>query len=253
MRPGGGGPPVRYRACVETPTAADERTAEREHLSRRLRWQRRIERWLESLEGPEAAAAAEVIAQVEDRRLALVGVGLALVGMTAALAIAYTVGGVELIRRWGYLGVFVFAVIGSASMFIPVPGAAAGITLGLLLERIPYVPLPQPVVVGVIVAAGSAMGELTGYSTGVGGRAVIGNSRIGRLLVALMRRHGTLTVFAVGAVPNPFIDVGGIAAGVAGMTMRRFVTVMFLAKCVNYITIAYLSSAGIEALQRWFG
>lgn len=232
---------------MRPPTEAEPR------LSRRLRLQRRIERFIESLEGADTAAAAEVIVASENQRFALVGIAVALVGMTAALVIAYTVGGVKLVERFGYIGVFVFAVIGSASMFIPVPGAAAGITLGLLLTPIPYVPLPQPVVVGIIVAAGSAIGELTGYSTGVGGRSVIGNSRVGRLLVGLMRRHGTLTVFCVAAVPNPFIDVGGIAAGVAGMTMRRFMTVMFIGKCVNYITIAYIASSGISWLQRVAG
>src|SRR5437773_788782 len=90
-----------------------------------------------------------------------------------------------------------------------------------------------------LVGIGVALGELTGYSTGVGGRGVIGNSRMGRILVRLMRRHGTLTVFCVAAVPNPFIDVCGIAAGVAGMTMRRFIVVMFVGKTINYITVAY--------------
>ena len=222
-------------------------------LSRRLRLQHRIERWVESIEGPDAAAAAEVIVASENQRLALVGIVVALIGMTVALVVAYTVGGLKLVERFGYLGVFVFAVLGSASMFIPVRGAAAGITLGLLLKPIPYVPLPQPVLVGIIVAAGSAIGELTGYSTGVGGRSVIANSRVGRLLVALMRRYGTLTVFCVAAVPNPFIDVGGIAAGVAGMAMRRFMTVMFIGKCLNYIAIAYIANSGIGWLQRVAG
>lgn len=221
-----------------------------ERLSRRLRIQRRIERFLDSLEGPDAAAAAEVIESAQNQRLAVIAIAVAILGMAGALVIAYTIGGAKLVSRLGYVGVFVFAVIGSASMFIPVPGAAAGITLGLLLGPIPYVPLPQPVVVGVIVAAGSAVGELTGYSTGVGGRGVIGNSRVGRILVSLMRRHGTLTVFCVAAVPNPFIDVGGIAAGVAGMTMRRFMAVMFAGKCVNYITIAYI---GNEFFTRFLG
>lgn len=230
-----------------TPTEAEQR------LSRRLRIQRRIERWLDSLEHGDTAAAAEVIEASENQRLAIAGIIAALIGMIFALVVAYSVGGPKLVSRFGYVGVFVFAVIGSASMFIPVPGAAAGITLGLLLDPVPYVPLPQPVVVGIIVAAGSAIGELTGYSTGVGGRGVIGNSRIGRLMVQLMRRHGTLTVFCVGAVPNPFIDVGGIAAGVAGMRMQRFITVMFLAKCVNYITIAYIVESGISWLQRFAG
>jgi membrane protein YqaA with SNARE-associated domain len=222
-----------------------------DRVSRRLRVQRRIERLFESLEDTEAAATAEVIVASENQRLAVVGIVLAVIGMTAALVIAYTVGGVRLVKSLGYFGVFASAIIGSASMFVPVPGALAGITFGLFLTPIPHV--PQEITVGVIVAAGSAIGELTGYSTGVGGRAVIGNSRLGRMMVTLMRRHGTLTVFCVAAVPNPLIDVGGIAAGVAGMPMRRFMTVMFIGKTVNYIAVAFIVSSGIDWLTRLIG
>ena len=211
----------------------------------------RIEQWIAPI-SEEEEALEEVILSSENQRLALAGIAVAIAGMTGALVIAYTIGGAELVRKLAYFGVFVSAVIGSASMFVPVPGALAGITVGLLLDPIPYVPLPQPIVIALIVAAGSAIGELTGYSTGVGGRGVIGNSRIGRILVRLMRRHGTLTVFCVAAVPNPFIDVGGIAAGVAGMTMRRFIIVMFIGKTLNYITVAYLVNSGIGVAQRWF-
>ncbi len=222
-----------------------------QRVSRRLRLQRRIERFLDAYMEDDLAATADVVVASEHQRLALLGIAAAVVGMTAALVIAYTVGGVRLVKSLGYFGVFLSAIIGSASMFVPVPGALAGITFGLFLTPIPYI--PQPITIAVVVAAGSAIGELTGYSTGVGGRAVIGNSRIGRLLVTLMRRHGTLTVFCVAAVPNPLIDVGGIAAGVAGMSMRRFMTVMFLGKCVNYVAVAYLVSSGIESLQQFAG
>ncbi len=224
---------------------------QRQERSRYDRVMDRVEKWIAPI-SEEEEALEDVILASENQRLALVGIGAAAVGMTAALIIAYTIGGAELVRKLAYFGVFVSAVVGSASMFIPVPGALAGITVGLLLDPIPWVPLPQPIVIALIVAAGSAVGELTGYSTGVGGRGVIGNSRVGRILVRLMRRHGTLTVFCVAAVPNPFIDVGGIAAGVAGMTMRRFMTVMFIGKTINYVTIAYLVNAGIDIVQRWF-
>ncbi len=217
--------------------------------SRRIRVQQTIERLFVPIES-EPEAVEEVIEASANQRVAIVGIICALVSMAGALVVAYTVGGVRLVEKLGYLGVFVSAIIGSASMFIPVPGALAGITLGLLLDPIPFVPLPQPIVIALIVAAGSAVGELTGYSTGVGGRAYIGNSRVGRMLVRLMRRHGTATLFCVAAVPNPFIDVGGIAAGVAGMTMRRFISVMLAGKTVNYVAVAYIVSSGIESLQR---
>jgi membrane protein YqaA with SNARE-associated domain len=68
-----------------------------------------------------------------------------------------------------------------------------------------------------------------------------------------MRRHGTLTVFCVAAVPNPLIDVAGIAAGVAGMSMCRFMTVMLIGKTINYIAVAYIVSSGIQSLQELLG
>lgn len=222
--------------------------------SLRERLEDRFERLIDAIETDrDDLAEEEIIPASENQTVAIVAIAVALVGTTIALVVAYTVGGEKLVERFGYLGAFVFAIIGSASMFIPVPGALAGITLGLLLDPIPYVPLPQPVVIALIVAAGSAIGELTGYSTGVGGRGVIGNSRIGRMLVRLMRAHGTLTVFCVAAVPNPFIDVGGIAAGVAGMSMQRFMLVMFAGKTINYIAVAYVVNSGIEGLQKFIG
>ena len=204
-----------------------------------------IERW----EAEGATVDHKPIVTAGNRRMAFIGIGGALVGTIAALVVAYTIGGVQLVKRLGYVGVFLSSVIGSASMFIPVPGSLAGITFGLFLTPIPHV--PQPLTVAVVVAAGSAVGELTGYSTGIGGRAVIGNSRIGRLLVALMQRHGSITVFLIAAVPNPFIDVGGIAAGVAGMPIRRFMAMMFCGKTLNYLAIAYIVSSGIEWAQKF--
>ena len=205
-------------------------------LSRRLRVQRRIERWLESLEGPDAAATAEVVVASENQRLAFVGIVVALVGMTAALVIAYTVGGVKVARtasphRQSLLQYHRLP----ASMFVPVPGAAAGITLGLLLSPIPYVPLPQPIVVGVIVAAGSAIGELTGYSTGVGGRAVIG-----RGVTAAYRVRATLDAAGrdadrLGGIrPEPVYRRGRDRGRRSRDDERRFVGVMFIGKCVNH-------------------
>lgn len=228
-----------------------EITEQQERRSLRARLQRRTERFLDRFIDEDPAAAAPV--PPADNGAAITGLVCAVLGLTVALVVAYTIGGVKLVKDLAYVGVLVSAVIGSASMFVPVPGALAGITVGLTLDPIPIVPLPQEIVVALIVAGGSAIGELTGYSAGVGGRSVIGHSRIGKLLVTLMRKHGTLTVFCVAAVPNPFIDVGGIAAGVAGMTMRRFMTVMFIGKTINYIAVAYAVSGSVEGLQRWFG
>ena len=66
----------------------------------------------------------------------------------------------------GYAGVWVFSFIGAASIFVPVPGLAA-----VCVAASPAVGL-NPLLIGVIAGSAEALGELTGYLAGLGGRNV---------------------------------------------------------------------------------
>ena len=65
---------------------------------------------------------------------------------------------------WGYLGLFFVNFIGSASIIFPLPAFAAVFLAGSILN---------PVLVGIIAAAGCALGELTGYGVGRGSKEVL--------------------------------------------------------------------------------
>ena len=66
---------------------------------------------------------------------------------------------VGLVHTFGYLGVFLASLIGSATIILPVPSFALVIAAGSQLD---------PLWVGIISGAGAAIGELTGYGLGYG-------------------------------------------------------------------------------------
>ena len=107
-------------------------------------------------------------------------------------------------ERYGYLGVFVATLLGSATIVLPVPGLAIVYVGGSIWN---------PILVGLVGGLGDAMGEATGYLTGYAGQELIENQRLYTRFEDWMRRKGFLTILLLSAVPNPFFDLAGIAAG----------------------------------------
>lgn len=64
----------------------------------------------------------------------------------------------------GYLGVFLVAVLGNATVILPVPSMAITFGGGTFLN---------PILVGLVAGVGEPLGELTGYMAGYGGSAII--------------------------------------------------------------------------------
>ncbi len=153
------------------------------------------------------------------------------------------------LRRYGYLGVFLIPLIGSASFILPMPGLAVIATGGALLD--PVFGVPPWIVVGLLAGLGESLGELTGYAAGYGGRAVL-QSRpfIGRL-ERWMHRQGSLVMFGMSALPNPLFDVAGVIAGVVRMPLWKFFIAVLLGKIIKSSYIAGVGIISVGALQRW--
>ena len=62
---------------------------------------------------------------------------------------------------YGYPGLFVFSLVSNATVVLPAPSFAAVFAVGGALN---------PIVIGVVAGLGAALGEMTGYLAGVGGR-----------------------------------------------------------------------------------
>jgi membrane protein YqaA with SNARE-associated domain len=145
--------------------------------------------------------------------------------------------------NYGYLGLFVISLIGNATLIIPAPvfvvACAAGVIYG-------------PIGVGIVAGTGSAIGELTGYMAGAGGKALIPQGKRYEQLHHFMRRHGMLAIFLLAAIPNPIFDVGGLIAGALQMKAWKFLLAAALGKSIRLGVTAWACQSGLPLLQQMF-
>jgi membrane protein YqaA with SNARE-associated domain len=152
--------------------------------------------------------------------------------------------------RYGYAGVFILNFLGAASMVLPIPGTAAVFGAGGVLQ--PIAGIPVPVLVGLVAGLGEALGEFTGYATGVGGRVVLEERAFYRRVVRFMERYGVLAMFVLAAIPNPFFDIAGVAAGATKMPVWRFFIAVLLGKIFKGMYVATAGFIGIGILRGFF-
>ena len=144
----------------------------------------------------------------------------------------------------GYSGIFVVSLLGNATIILPAPSLALVFAMGGALT---------PVWVGLVAGVGEALGELTGYVAGFGGRAVIENQRGYERLKAWMERRGGITIFVLSAIPNPFFDLAGIVAGTLGYSPWRFLLFCWLGKTIKTTAVAFAGSLSISFIEQFLG
>ena len=133
---------------------------------------------------------------------------------------------------YGYPGIFLVNLIGNATLILPAPAYAAVFAVGSVMD---------PVLVGIVGGLGAALGEMTGYLAGVGGRPVVKNRMLYERLEGWMHKRGMMVViFLLALVPNPIFDVGGLLAGALRMPVFRFLLACWAGKTVRLIAIALL-------------
>jgi uncharacterized membrane protein YdjX (TVP38/TMEM64 family) len=132
-------------------------------------------------------------------------------------------------ERYGYLGVFVTTLAGSATVVLPVPGLAVVYLAGSLWN---------PVAVGLVAGLGDALGEATGYLAGYAGQGLVEELGLYKRFERWMRRNGFLTILFLSAIPNPFFDLAGLAAGASGFSGRRFFLAAWIGKTVKDVAFA---------------
>jgi uncharacterized membrane protein YdjX (TVP38/TMEM64 family) len=112
----------------------------------------------------------------------------------------------------------------------------------------------EPWLVGLAAATGSTLGELGAYLAGAGSRSMMDRMmtrhRLYPRIKASVVRHGTLTLFALAAIPNPLFDVAGFAAASLGYPVRRFIIVCWLGKTVKFVLAATAGAWALPALMR---
>ena len=137
----------------------------------------------------------------------------------------------EYIKSSGYVGVFLMALIGSASPVWPLPGSwAIFIAAGLGLN---------PIILGLLGGLGESIGELTGYTAGFGGQVALQRLKRYAQIEKWMKRWGGLTIFVVSAIPNVFIKLATIAAGSLRYPLWKFFLFCWSGKTIKSLAFAF--------------
>jgi membrane protein YqaA with SNARE-associated domain len=150
-----------------------------------------------------------------------------------------------LVNSYGYFGIFLVNLIGSASIIFPLPSSLFVFTSGAVLN---------PFLVGLSAALGCALGELTGFAIGTGGRKVMERKWEKQIkdTERMFQKYGgfwIILVFAATPLPD---DVVGIVAGTLKYPLKKFVVASFIGKLILNLLLAYGGFYGLTWVSNIF-
>lgn len=161
---------------------------------------------------------------------------------------------VQALEGYGYAGGFFISALGGATVIIPVPTLAVQFALGGVLKPWFGPEFMAPVFVGVVCSLGETLGAMTIYFTGYGGGTPFARAKAGRLkraylrLMGLMERRGSITLFLLSAIINPFFYPAALAAGAVRFGIRRYFLISFAGKTIKCTAIAYAGYFGLRGI-----
>lgn len=156
-------------------------------------------------------------------------------------------GRAEEFARYGYPGIFALSLMANATVILPAPSIALVFVFGGVLD---------PILVGLVAGAGAALGELAGYAAGYSGQAVVENAAIYERFINWLRSNERLTLIimaGLAAIPNPFFDLVGIAAGVLKIPVARFLVAAWIGKTLLMGATALAGAYSIDWIWNLIG
>jgi len=183
------------------------------------------------------------VQKTAQRRKVYQRLGAVLLAVVVSLTIVLFRDELARFERYGYPGVFFISLLGNATVILPAPSLAVVFGMGGVLN---------PLLVGLVAGVGEALGELTGYLAGYGGRAVIEDWKMYDRLERWMQRNGSATILVLSAIPNPFFDLAGIAAGAMRFPLGQFLLSCWVGKTIKTIAFAFGGAQLINPIERFF-
>ncbi len=152
----------------------------------------------------------------------------------------------DIAGTWGYIGIFLVNFIGAATVIFPVPAFLVVFLFGAILN---------PWLVGISAALGAALGELTGYAVGLGGKKVI-EKKHGKWLKKanewMVKYRAFLIIVLFAATPLPD-DVLGIFCGAIKYDLKKFLLASFTGKLIMNLSLAFGGYFGMQWVLSVFG
>lgn len=148
--------------------------------------------------------------------------------------------------EYGYVGDLIVSFLAAVISFIPVPAVFIVFTLGAALN---------PIVVGLIAGAGETLGSMVVYMTSLSGAKAFHalDHQVMERLGAWIRDRGTLSVFGMSSILNPFFYPFTVMAGVMHFGWWRFMIPCLLGKSLKNILVAGAGFYGMQALLNLVG
>jgi membrane protein YqaA with SNARE-associated domain len=148
---------------------------------------------------------------------------------------AYRMGGrIMSLQRYGYPGIFLIEFIANASVLLPIPGSLVAAAVA---------PLFNPFLLALVAGLGASLGELSAYIAGLGGSTIIHRFGWYDRIHSWLKKYGGITILFMAAIPNPFFDTAGLAAGALQMGVTRFFFWCFAGKVINRLILVFSSAA----------
>lgn len=165
----------------------------------------------------------------------------AVFGLIISVAISVLIfvyrGNLSSLQAYGFLGLFLLNVLGSATIFLPTPLFLTAYVAGTIYN---------PFIVAVVASLGSTIGELTGYIAGYGAEELLINDNKVQKVKKWMDKYGLWTLLVLAAIPNPLFDIAGIVSGATGIPVYKFLSVVWVGKLIKFAVIVFL---GIGTLR----
>lgn len=150
---------------------------------------------------------------------------------------------VEEFAAYGYPGIFLIALLANATVLLPAPGVAVIYAMGAIFN---------PFGVALAAGTGGALGEISGYLAGFSGQAVIERMEIYDRVQPWVDKFGGWAILVLSAIPNPFFDIAGIAAGIAKMPLRTFLVFTWVGQLIKMFLFALAGKYSIQWLETFF-
>lgn len=149
---------------------------------------------------------------------------------------------VEEFAGFGYPGIFLIALLANATILLPAPGVAVIYAMGAIFN---------PLGVGLAAGAGGTIGELSGYLAGFSGQAVVERMDVYDRVKPWVDKYGGWAIMVLSAIPNPFFDVAGIAAGIAKMPLGTFLIFTLIGQTIKMTSFAVAGHYSVTFLSNF--